>query len=246
MERDMRSFTNTGKTVFFILLLLLVGLFLTSCPTDSLLGGDSDGGGSGTPTDTRERFTISNDNTNTGADIGSYSLASRNNGLGQLIRHDTSYIPETFSAYIRTPEDTYGKFQSPPTSGTEVEVTIQLRVWDEAGPSPVVYGTSSTVVPAGTTGLIHFTVSDGIEIPANTTVRYALFISNALTAEVRGRLQMQNAVFNYNGANYSAIQTILNTTDVDGLQPIDNPENWESSGISTSSLRFSLTGILVD
>jgi hypothetical protein len=231
MERDMRSFTNTGKTVFFILLLLLVGLFLTSCPTDSLLGGDSDGGGSGTPTDTRERFTIGNVYNNAFPQLG--DVSGDNKGLGQEIMYSEAYIPETFKVYIQDS----GQFDSPPETNTFVNTTIQLRIWSDLVASPIVYGNASLLVSAGTTGEISFTIQDAIEIPANTKVRYALYIPDAVSLDVQGKLEANN-----NNNSYAAGSGIMTANRTDGQ--VLSASNWETT--SAWDLAFSLTGILAN
>ena len=234
VRRNGRGADGVLESIFVGVMLLIAAASLTAEPTGAPDAHSGSGNGGLT------RFVVEHSQNQAGEAVG--DLGGRNRGLGQRISLDAAYTPETFSVSIRTVAN--GPFKNNSGSGNPVDVTLDLRIWDDT--TGVLYGWASSPVAAGATGEVTFVVQDAVTIPPGAVVRYAVFVGDAAGSvpanRIRGYLQVTNS--QYNG--HDAVQTRSNpaTTNQSGANPVDSFESWTS--FANRSLVFSLTGTAVD
>jgi len=163
------------------------------------------------------------------------STTFENIGLGQRIKYDQVYRPETFSVWIES-IDSVSKFHTGSDTAALVSVILELRIWNASG---ILLGQASKAVSSGTTGEVVFTITGITEdIAANQVITYAVFISTAYTDNINGQLEMiYTDTYAVSIPEADLVTTGGSTTTLDA-----NITTFNHYTTRDQDLRFSLTG----
>jgi len=150
-------------------------------------------------------------------------------GAGQKIHLSRSYIPNKFTVWIK--DSAIYAFDV--NDGTDVAVTLQLKIWNTAGTE---IGSSSAPVTAGYRGPVTFTITNvTAAIAAEEKVTYAVYLPNAYANNTNGNLEMDNTD-GYKTGDSSA--TVMQTTTAND----STVSVWSSYSSLSRDLRFKLDG----